>query len=187
MAGTGGMGGAGGMAGTGGAGGAGGAGGMAGTGGAGGTGGAFCVPEDDGDVCTEDVCVNGLPAHVPAVDGALCDDGDPCTQVDSCQTGICVGANPVVCNAGETCVGGTCLVISCPGTLGFPNPPMLPIWPQFAVDVDGDGDLDLASGGSSGLSISINNGGNYAVPLLYPIGLSPFQPVTKLAGSAVGD
>jgi hypothetical protein len=30
-------------------------------------------------------------------DGTACNDADACTQTDSCQTGNCVGANPVVC------------------------------------------------------------------------------------------
>jgi hypothetical protein len=36
-------------------------------------------------------------------DGALCDDGNACTQTDSCQGGVCVGATPVVCVATDPC------------------------------------------------------------------------------------
>lgn len=38
-------------------------GGEAGAGGTGGMGGGSCVPVDDGNSCTDDVCENGVPAH----------------------------------------------------------------------------------------------------------------------------
>ena len=31
-------------------------------------------------------------------DGTTCDDGNACTQTDTCQGGVCVGANPVACS-----------------------------------------------------------------------------------------
>ena len=36
-------------------------------------------------------------------DATPCDDGNACTQPDSCQAGRCVGANPVVCTASNQC------------------------------------------------------------------------------------
>src|SRR5439155_1060075 len=37
------------------------------------------------------------------------DDGNACTQTDTCQAGACVGANPVVCTAANQChTAGTC-------------------------------------------------------------------------------
>ena len=42
-------------------------------------------------------------------DGVACDDGDECTQSDSCQAGVCEGSNPVVCTASDQCHGvGSC-------------------------------------------------------------------------------
>ena len=42
-------------------------------------------------------------------DGTPCDDGSACTQTDTCQAGVCVGSNPVVCTASDQChVAGTC-------------------------------------------------------------------------------
>lgn len=32
-----------------------------------------------------------------------CDDGDKCTQTDTCQSGVCTGANSVVCSALDEC------------------------------------------------------------------------------------
>ena len=41
-------------------------------------------------------------------EGGPCDDGDACTQTDTCQEGVCVGANPVVC-VGDAChAAGSC-------------------------------------------------------------------------------
>ncbi len=41
--------------------------------------------------------------------GTSCNDGSACTLSDSCQGGICVGANPVVCTAQDACHAvGTC-------------------------------------------------------------------------------
>src|SRR5207237_2613948 len=41
--------------------------------------------------------------------GARCDDGNECTQSDTCQAGTCAGTNPVVCTASDQChSAGTC-------------------------------------------------------------------------------
>src|SRR2546425_10521519 len=38
-----------------------------------------------------------------------CNDGNACTQTDTCQSGLCTGSNPVVCTASDQChVAGTC-------------------------------------------------------------------------------
>lgn len=86
---------------------------------------------DDGDGCTQmdscqaGVCVGGTQTQCPALndcqdpgkcdpttgqcvnpqkaDGTLCDDGDGCTQKDSCAAGACVGSDPVVCSASDLC------------------------------------------------------------------------------------
>jgi hypothetical protein len=39
----------------------------------------------------------------PKPDGTTCNDGNPCTQSDSCQAGVCVGASPVLCAAPDAC------------------------------------------------------------------------------------
>ena len=44
-----------------------------------------------------------------AVNGTSCSDGNGCTLNDSCQSGVCQGATPVVCNAPDAChTAGTC-------------------------------------------------------------------------------
>ena len=41
-------------------------------------------------------------------DGTSCDDGNACTQTDSCQNGTCTGTNPVTCTASDQCHLGVC-------------------------------------------------------------------------------
>jgi hypothetical protein len=85
----------------------------------------------DGDACVAGSCVPGSPVVCTAqdqchdagtcdpatgscsnpakADGATCDDGNACTQSDTCQTGACSGADPVVCTAQDQCHdAGTC-------------------------------------------------------------------------------
>jgi hypothetical protein len=95
------------------------------------------TPCDDGDKCTVgDTCVAGTCTPGPATrcaasdqchnvgtcnpatgvcsnpakpDGTACNDGNACTQTDTCQGGVCVGRNPVVCAASDQChVAGAC-------------------------------------------------------------------------------
>ena len=94
------------------------------------------TPCDDGNGCTHtDVCHVGVCAgsdvvclaadqcHVAGLcdpttgvcstpakpDGTGCDDGNACTQIDTCRVGVCAGANPVVCAGSDQCHdAGTC-------------------------------------------------------------------------------
>jgi hypothetical protein len=64
-------------------------------------------------------------------DGAACDDATACTGPDVCRSGVCTGANPVVCVAQDEChERGTCAFQTgeCsnppkPGTICAPLPP----------------------------------------------------------------
>jgi len=41
--------------------------------------------------------------------GTVCDDGNACTQTDTCRARACVGGNPKVCSASDSChEAGTC-------------------------------------------------------------------------------
>jgi cysteine-rich repeat protein len=55
------------------------------------------------------VC-SGEPSVCTVVgDGTPCDDGNACTQTDTCVGGACVGSNPLVCTPLDQChVAGTC-------------------------------------------------------------------------------
>jgi hypothetical protein len=69
----------------------------------------ICTAIDDcHDAGTCDVatghCTNPLKPS-----GSPCDDGNACTQVDRCQSGSCLGADPVECVAVDVChLPGTC-------------------------------------------------------------------------------
>jgi len=94
-------------------------------------------PCDDGNLCTTTdqclggTCVGSNPRTCEAVDdchlagvcypatgectrpvkpnGAPCDDGNPCTRVDSCQAGVCTGSSPLPCPATDAChLPGVC-------------------------------------------------------------------------------
>jgi hypothetical protein len=91
----------------------------------------------DGDACTQsDTCQSGVcvgtnpvvctasdQCHVAGLcdpqtgfcsdpakpDGSACNDGNLCTQLDTCQTGACSGGNPVICVASDQChLPGSC-------------------------------------------------------------------------------
>jgi N-acetylneuraminic acid mutarotase len=60
--------------------------------------------------CFVDTCQGAARcSHVRATNGTVCDDGNACTRTDVCQSGLCVGANPVACSASDQChVAGSC-------------------------------------------------------------------------------
>ncbi len=46
---------------------------------------------------------SGICSDPSKPDGSTCSDANACTQTDTCQTGACTGANPVVCSASDQC------------------------------------------------------------------------------------
>ncbi|UCD28927.1 MAG: hypothetical protein JSV03_00125 [Planctomycetota bacterium] len=50
---------------------------------------------NDGNVCTTDTCSNGTCNHTNVPNGSSCEDGDPCTENDTCQDGTCVSGPPI--------------------------------------------------------------------------------------------
>jgi hypothetical protein len=65
--------------------------------------GATCGPCDDGNACTDDACSGGTCTHTPVANGTACDDGSACTLADTCQSGACVGGDPILCSALDQC------------------------------------------------------------------------------------
>ncbi len=95
-------------------------------------------PCSDGDLCSQDVCMAGFcvgtacPVDCSAFDGAqgclvgscdpatgacsaqampsgaTCDDGDPCTTNDACQSGSCRGVTLDCSDLDEACMVGSC-------------------------------------------------------------------------------
>ena len=78
----------------------------------------------DSNACTTDSCDPGTGAcsnpNLP--NGTSCSDGNACTQSDSCQSGVCTGANAVTCTASNSChVAGVCNTAT--GVCTNPNAP----------------------------------------------------------------
>jgi MYXO-CTERM domain-containing protein len=69
-------------------------------------------PCGEPDGCHEIAACNPMTGQCdskPKADGVSCDDGNPCTQTDTCQMGSCKGSNPITCMAKDEChVAGTC-------------------------------------------------------------------------------
>jgi hypothetical protein len=64
----------------------------------------------------------GACSNPAAPNGTTCSDGNACTQVDTCQTGACVGASPVTCTAADQChTAGVCNPST--GTCSNPSAP----------------------------------------------------------------
>jgi len=65
---------------------------------------------DDGIVCTTDSCdttpVTGGCKHVNNT--VSCNDLDPCTTLDKCASGVCVGGPAAKCDDGIACTDDTC-------------------------------------------------------------------------------
>ncbi len=61
---------------------------------------------EDANDCTTDTCANGVCAH--SLSTGSCDDGNACTENDTCAEGICEGT-PVQCPVGEICEEGVCV------------------------------------------------------------------------------
>ncbi|MEP7125641.1 MAG: hypothetical protein ABJE95_32220, partial [Byssovorax sp.] len=59
--------------------------------------------------CKVATCTAGVCGTVDSPNATACNDGNACTQVDTCQAGVCTGASPVVCSAMDQCHNvGTC-------------------------------------------------------------------------------
>ena len=81
----------------------------------------------DGNDCTADRCdaETGACRFDPVADLAGCDDGDPCTTLDRCREGVCVGL-AATCDDGlactfDSCEAGTCRHLPAPGLCLSPD------------------------------------------------------------------
>lgn len=62
---------------------------------------------DDANDCTLDVCSNNQCSSLNANEGSPCDDRDPCTLSDTCQSGLCVGTEQT-CSTEVICHQSVC-------------------------------------------------------------------------------
>jgi len=98
---------------------------------------------------------NGVCSNPNKPDGTACNDGNLCTQTDSCQSGVCVGSNPVACNSPDQChmLPGTCTPAT--GACSYPNKPN----GTACSDNDVCTAMDVCSGGQCvGMPISCGPG-----------------------------
>src|SRR5439155_355045 len=64
----------------------------------------------------------GECSNPPVMNGTICNDGNECTQTDTCQSGACEGSTLIRCNASDACHDmGTCD----PSTGECSNPPVM--------------------------------------------------------------
>jgi len=65
---------------------------------------------DDGNSCTTDTCdvAGNACRNEVRVDGAPCDDPDPCIVGGICAAGTCAGGTLVTCDDGEPCTADWC-------------------------------------------------------------------------------
>src|SRR6185295_10772344 len=68
-----------------------------------------CTALDQCHVAGTCAPATGTCSNPTKADGTSCNDGNACTQTDTCKAGACGGANPVTCAALDQChVAGTC-------------------------------------------------------------------------------
>lgn len=62
---------------------------------------------DDGNPCTEDLCLGEEGCQHTPLNKGECLDGDACTQADHCEAGVCVGES-LQCNDANPCTDDVC-------------------------------------------------------------------------------
>ncbi|MCO4762629.1 MAG: hypothetical protein KC502_14045, partial [Myxococcales bacterium] len=84
--------------------------------------------KDDGDPCTETVCIGGIVSHQPITDPTfVCKDGGKCIDEGACIQGKCTGAK-VLCDDGVACTidfcqpGQGCMFLPANGLCDDGNP-----------------------------------------------------------------
>jgi probable HAF family extracellular repeat protein len=93
----------------------------------------------------------GACSYASAVDGTSCDDGNLCTQNDSCQAGKCVAGSVVTCTAQDQChAAGSCN----PATGACSNPARLDETPCSDGNACTQGDICIQGSCVPGLSVT---------------------------------
>ena len=65
---------------------------------------------DDGNDCTADSCSGEGGCVNQVLQSGTCEDGDPCTVADHCETGTCMG-DPVICDDDNPCTEDLCTAV----------------------------------------------------------------------------
>ena len=85
-------------------------------------------------------------SNPPKVNGASCNDGNACTQTDTCQAGACTGGNPVTCTTTDVCSTASCDPAGGPN---YPTDHLVGLW-----HLDGNG--GDSSDGANDFSVITN-------------------------------
>ena len=64
---------------------------------------------EDGDVCTQNLCVAEVGCVFPPDNGVACDDANACTLVDVCADGQCFGTGAPNCDDDNACTEDSCV------------------------------------------------------------------------------
>ncbi len=62
---------------------------------------------DDGNVCTDDLCVPAIGCQ-HSNNTSICSDGSACTVGDGCQGGVCLAGSLTNCDDGDACTVDSC-------------------------------------------------------------------------------
>ena len=69
---------------------------------------------NDNKTCTTDSCKGGACVNTPVEAGTTCNDGNSCTEVDSCDAdGKCVGTGGPACDDNNPCTKNSCAADIC--------------------------------------------------------------------------
>ena len=72
----------------------------------------ICRISTDGNMCDPEELCDGITKDCPidllTANGTTCDDGDACTTLDTCQSGVCVGGPPLDCDDSNPCTSDSC-------------------------------------------------------------------------------
>jgi RHS repeat-associated protein len=81
----------------------------------------YSRPLTDAEIAAYYAAATNPCTYTSKADGTTCDDGNACTRSDTCQSGTCAGADPIVCTSSDQCLApGTCNPSS--GTCSTPAP-----------------------------------------------------------------
>ncbi|UQA62111.1 hypothetical protein [Polyangium aurulentum] len=100
------------------------------------------VPPDDGNVCTKELCLDGLPKRMPVLNGT------PCGAGGECDDGLCTKCtSDAQCGTSSACEKFWCLQGTCVVTRADPG---TPVPDPFKYDCkgrvcDGDGNLKIVA------------------------------------------
>jgi MYXO-CTERM domain-containing protein len=62
----------------------------------------------DGNICTQDICIDGVCSNPPHINGTPCPDNDFCNGAETCQGGVCYPGYPVLVDDGNPCTLDYC-------------------------------------------------------------------------------